>query len=552
MRFQSRFSTSLLWPCLLWVSGFALAGSASSFAESPDPIAKLQVDAVRKNASDWGYWGPNPEVYSSWTTHSNRLIPAYTFGIDMKSISGENSLYRDPEAIEKLYGYMPENTVNPEAEYFDQTDIYQLQKSAVAAGKKRVILFIFDGMDWQTTWAAAIAKLGKVAYHEGRGEGLAFLDYRGASTDYGYFVTSPHNDGTSVNVDRQIVTNPGGKVPGGYDVALCGPTPWGPITDADYPIGKSKQTRHAYTDSASSATSLTSGIKTYNDAINVDPMGREVLPIGRTLQEQGFAIGVVTSVPISHATPACAYANNVNRNDYQDLTRDMIGLPSISHPGGLPGVDVLIGCGWGEERDKDPAQGQNYVAGNRYITADDLATIDARNGGNYVVAQRTAGAAGVDVLRQAVDQAKADEQRLFGFFGVKGGHLPYRTADGNYDPVINFGNPRTAKAEVYSEADVKENVTLRDMSIAAIEVLDSRSDQWWLMVEPGDVDWANHANNIDNSIGAVHSGDDAFAGVVEWIEANGGWEETALILTADHGHYLNLTRPEALIQNTND
>ena len=30
------------------------------------------------------------------------------------------------------------------------------------------------------------------------------------------------------------------------------------------------------------------------------------------------------------------------------------------------------------------------------------------------------------------------------------------------------------------------------------------------MIEAGDVDWANHANNIDNSIGAVISGDDAF------------------------------------------
>ncbi len=67
------------------------------------------------------------------------------------------------------------------------------------------------------------------------------------------------------------------------------------------------------------------------------------------------------------------------------------------------------------------------------------------------------------------------------------------------------------------------------------------------MVEAGDVDWANHSNNIDNSIGAVRSGDDAFAGVVQWIENNGGWDETVLVLTADHGHYFHLDRPEALV-----
>ncbi|WP_253154574.1 alkaline phosphatase [Stieleria tagensis] len=527
-----------------------LASSNPSFGQIDDPIAKLQADAVATRKSDWGHWGPNPDTYSSWKTHSNRLIPVYTFGIDLQSVGGENSLYRDAAAIEKLYGYLPEKTLNPQAEYIDQTDVYRLQKQAIESGKKRVILFVFDGMDWDITRAAAIAKLGKVAYHEGRGEGLHFQDYRGAKTDFGYCVTSPHNDGTSVSVDQQTVTNPYGKLRGGYDAELAGAAPWQPITDPDYPIGKGKTIKHAYTDSASSATSLTCGIKTYNAAMNVDSVGREALPIARTLQEQGFAVGVVTSVPISHATPGCAYANNVHRNDYQDLTRDLIGQPSIYHPGGLPGVDVLIGGGWGIDKDKDGAQGKNFVPGNRYIAPDDLAAIDTQNGGKYVVAQRTSGVAGSDVLNKGVQNAKENGQRLFGFFGAQGGHLPFRTADGNYNPVVSFGNPKPAAAEKYSEADLHENVKLSEMAIAAIDVLDSRSDRWWLMVESGDVDWANHSNNIDNSIGAVHSGDDAFEAVVNWIEQNGGWDETALILTADHGHYLNLVRPEALIQTT--
>ena len=58
------------------------------------------------------------------------------------------------------------------------------------------------------------------------------------------------------------------------------------------------------------------------------------------------------------------------------------------------------------------------------------------------------------------------------------------------------------------------------------------------MIEPGDVDWANHRNNIDSSIGTVLSGDDAFREVTRWVEANDLWDETAVILTADHGHHL--------------
>ena len=55
------------------------------------------------------------------------------------------------------------------------------------------------------------------------------------------------------------------------------------------------------------------GIQTYNAAINVLVDGRQVVP-WRTLQyEDGFKIGIVTSVPVTHATPARAYANNVTR-----------------------------------------------------------------------------------------------------------------------------------------------------------------------------------------------------------------------------------------------
>ncbi len=520
-------------------------GSVDLRSQTPDPIAALQTQAATTNTSDWGHWGPNPEKYSSWTSHSNRLIPAYVFGGDFSRVAGERSIYRSAEAIEKLYGFLPTETVNPQAQYFDQTDIFRLQKWAAESGKKRIILFVFDGMDWHTTRAAAINKSGAVQYDTGRGKGLAFQDYRSVKTDFGYFVTSPHDEGTNINVDKQIITSPG-QILGGYSAALCGPAPWGPITDAKYPISTSDTLKHAYTDSASSATSMCSGIKTYNDAINVDDKGREVLPIARALQEQGFAIGVVTSVPISHATPACAYANNVHRDDYQDLTRDLIGRPSVFHPGGLPGVDVLIGGGFGITKDKDGPQGENFVVGNRYLTDDDLAAIDTTHGGKYVIAQRTSGKTGTNVLDSAVKSAISEKKRLFGYFGVAGGHLPFQTADGGFDPVLSVGNAEAAKAEKYSPEDLSENVNLSEMALAAAQVLQTRSDKWWLMVEAGDVDWANHSNNIDNSIGAVLSGDAAFKKMTEWIEHNGGWDDTLVILTADHGHYLVLENPEAL------
>jgi alkaline phosphatase len=34
--------------------------------------------------------------------------------------------------------------------------------------------------------------------------------------------------------------------------------------------------------------------------------------------------------------------------------------------------------------------------------------------------------------------------------------------------------------------------------------------------------------------------------VFRWVERNQAWEETLVIVTADHGHYLNLRKPEVL------
>jgi alkaline phosphatase len=520
-----------------------------------DRVHQLQVDAEAAGHAVWGHWGDQPQRYAAWSNHSNRLIPVYAFGMRLDAVAGGNSVYRDERRLAELYGRLPDRTLNPRAEYFDQTDVCRLQEMAAAAGKKRIVLVVFDGMDWHTTRTAAIARSGRVAYQEGRGAGLAFQDYRGTITDFGFCVTSPANDGTQCDVDAQAVRNPGGKTPGGYDSARGGGTPWDPRCDLRYLIGRDRDEPHAVTDSAASATSLCAGHKTYNDAINVGPAGEELVPIARRLQERGWAVGAVSSVPVSHATPACAYANNVSRDDYQDIARDQLGERSIFHrTAPLPGLDVLIGGGWGvvgpAEKNRD--QGRNYEPGNKYVADSTRAAIDVANGGRYRVVERTAGRRGADVLAEAARDAVARQLRLFGFFGAGEGHLPFRTADGDFNPagVAEFGpdaaplRKKYGGAVHYTAADVVENPTLADMAVAALDVLASRGP-FWLMVEAGDVDWASHANNIDTAIGAVHSGDDAFRAIVKWIERHGGWDDTVVIVTSDHGHLFVLTDPQA-------
>lgn len=544
---SSLFALTLLAICL----------PVSAKKPEADHIRKLQTEAIRNKKSPVAHWGLEPEKYIQWSNHSLRLIPVYTFGtkdagqgIDLNSYTGVNSPYRDSKKLEAIYGYSPANTVNPKADYLDQTNLYNIQEAALKAGKKNIILFVFDGMDWQTTKAAALYYSKGDKYKSGRGTGLYFQDYPAAGTSqFGYMVTAPHNAATNVDVDKQTVLNPGGTIRGGYNAEKGGPNPWTPGNDIKYLISSPSNNygEHAYPDSANTATSMTAGIKSYNNAINVDPTGAPVMTITHQAQLDGYSVGVVTSVPITHATPAAAYAHNVSRNDYQDLARDLVGQTSISHPEeSLPGLDVVLGGGHGtkEKASGGKSHGKNFVPGWKYISEETIKQADVKNGGKYTVALRTDGVEGKAGLQKATQSAIKNKTRLLGVYGVgaHAAHLPFQTADGDYQPA-----PGKTSAEKYSVADIKENPTLADMTESALDVLSQNKKGFWLMVEAGDVDWANHDNNLDNSIGAVKSGEAAFKVITDWVEKNSNWKDTIVILTADHGHYLHIDQPEALI-----
>jgi len=548
---MSRRFSLLLFPLAV------LLCSAAAIAQ--DHVRDLQTKAIEDGKAEFGHWGWEQDNYKLWGTHSNRLIPVYTFGtlnagpgIDLTSYQGENSPYRSPAAVRQIYGRMPNGTVNPAADYFDQTNIYDIQLAALRAGKKHVFLVVFDGMDWQTTRAASIHKTGTIAYDSGRGTGLHMQDYKaGGTTQFGWMVTSPWADDIKIDVDKQTVAYDVNPKFGGYAAEIAGAFPWSTPNDLQYLIGKAEDEKfhHAYTDSSSSASSMTAGIKTFNSSVNVDPEGVQVSTIARIAQLRGMKAGAVTSVPISHATPAATYAHNVARDDYQDLTRDLLGLKSVSHPEPIwPGLDVLIGCGYGVERNKDSGQGENFIPGNAYLAEQDLLAIDVRSGGPYVMATRTEGMPGSELLEVKATDAIEQGKRLFGFFGTPKGHLPFQTANGDFNPTVG----RSDTKEEYTEGDIKENPTLSDFTRQAIRVLSHDDQPFWLMVEAGDVDWANHDNNIDNSIGAVLSGDAAVKVITDWVEAESSWDESLLIVTADHGHYLVLEKPELLLEGSQE
>lgn len=90
-----------------------------------------------------------------------------------------------------------------------------------------------------------------------------------------------------------------------------------------------------FTDSAASATALSTGTKTYNQYIGVDKDGNNLETICEFAQSLGLKTGLVDRHYICHATPAGMAAHNSYRENYAQILRDMSDT----------GVNVMFGGG---------------------------------------------------------------------------------------------------------------------------------------------------------------------------------------------------------------
>ena len=457
---------------------------------------------------------------------------------------------------------------------------------AISATKpKNVILMIGDGMGWEMARAGAMAK--GYNYNSGKGEGLSFqtLDNYALATTYGTTI-APGNGVFSTGNSALSNSNPitgaspmlpgfkfqpqfnpgntpsgGGKNPQpnavgnlvGYDPRRGGINPWTPGNDPEY-------IQHSYPDSANTATTLYTGVKSYNNAISVDIFEKPLETILKTAADKGKSTGLVTSVPVDHATPGAAAANVNRRNkydaDYPTLDNILqqelrIYQPTVILGGGHP----LTGASSQPlPTGVEPPTKFEYITESTYA---ELSKNPNQNRYKYTFLER-----GKDAARKLVTTAARLDpnqgDRLLGLYGARGqeGNLPVSTANGDYS---NTGlsifslfssqgqKPDTVRPLLPGETDksfiakeINENPTLNDLTKAALAVLSKDKDGFWLMVEGGDIDWAAHDDNLDNMIGTVLDFDKAVKTTIDWIKNNGGWENNLLIVTADHDHYLTL------------
>lgn len=229
-------------------------------------------------------------------------------------------------------------------------------------------------------------------------------------------------------------------------------------------------------DSASTATSIATGNKTYSGIINVDETKTKTYEtISEKLKNQfGYKIGIITSVTLNHATPAAFYAHQASRNNYYEIGEELV------------------------------KSGFDYFAGGAISrnTGDDKTRPDI-----YKLAEE----AGYKVITK-----QADAEKL--------------TSDDGKAIVIA---EKLADSQALSyEVDRPESEwALKDYVKKGIEVLDNNTG-FFMMVEGGKIDWACHANDAATSIHDTIAFSDAVDEAVAFYNQHPN--ETLILVTGDH------------------
>lgn len=247
------------------------------------------------------------------------------------------------------------------------------------------------------------------------------------------------------------------------------------LTFTQFPVVGLQYTQDATSfcpDSASTATSLSSGFKTHSGVIG---MGVDKVTAGETIAEKlkeqkDYKIGVVSSVTINHATPAAYYAHVASRNDYYEI--------------GLQMAD----------------SGFDYFAGGEVNQAD--------KGGRSIY----------DILEEKGYLVTCNQDEILSLNADSGKVYAY--------------SPETVDGAMKYALDAEDDeLQLKDFVRKGIDVLYNETG-FFMMVESGKIDWAGHANDAAANIYDTIAFDEAIEVALEFAFEHP--EETLIVVTGDH------------------
>ncbi len=229
------------------------------------------------------------------------------------------------------------------------------------------------------------------------------------------------------------------------------------------------------TDSSAAGTALSTGEKTSNHMLCIAPDSTTLMKsIAYKIHEAGYSVGVMSTTPINHATPASFFGHNVKRGNYYAIGRE---LPDS-------GFEFFGGGGLYHPNGKEKDEPENLY--------------DLIAQGGYTLAY------GYEDFKEKQDAE----------------HIVLVQAEGSEDICpYALGRPEGA-------------LTLSQIVSAAVTVLERNPKGFFLMAEGGLIDWTAHSQDLAGTIFEVLDFDQAIAVALEFYDRHP--DETLIVVTADH------------------
>lgn len=259
-----------------------------------------------------------------------------------------------------------------------------------------------------------------------------------------------------------------------------------PILFAQFPYATTATTfsgTNGVTDSAAAGTALATGVKTKNGTIGMEKdQTTPVYSVASWAKDNGYKVGVTTSVSVDHATPASFYAHNRSRSNYYEIGTDLYKT----------GFDFYAGSDFLDPTNKKHNNGQS----------ENLYDMAKKNG--YTIAR---------------------------------GYKEYQQKSKKADKMILLQSEKASQVDrsclPYAIDRKKGDLTLSDITRSAINFLSKdNSKGFFLMVEGGKIDWACHSNDVATVFREVIDMDEAVKVAYEFYSQHP--DETLIVITADH------------------
>lgn len=224
--------------------------------------------------------------------------------------------------------------------------------------------------------------------------------------------------------------------------------------------------------SSAAGTAMSTGTKTNNYMLGVDPKGNKLRSISYKIHEKGIPVGIASSVTIDHATPGAFYASSTSRTNYYEIAEQ---LPKT-------GFEFFGGGGFVQPKGEKGDQQNIYELISK---------------------------AGYKIIRGQENLKNKTQKDKVVFLQREGkeGDLPYAL-------------------------DRKPgDLSLKEVVAAGIEHLYGNKG-FFMMAEGGKIDWAAHSNDGKADILEVLDFADAIEVAYQFYLKHP--EETLIIVTADH------------------